>query len=118
MCAAAWRGRWRGVGRELKPRLARFFADILINNSTVARPVPSEKQVEQPASAAYRALRGCGYACPRGRATRLVWESPEVIRPWAGRTVRLPGSPHICTRNSEAKISRFTQLPATTLDIV
>ena len=39
------------------------------------------KQVEQPASAAYRAMRGCGYACPRGRATWLVWASPEGGRP-------------------------------------
>ena len=32
----------------------------------------------------------------RGRATWRVWESPEVIRPWAGWTVRLPGSPQSC----------------------
>jgi hypothetical protein len=53
------------------------FTGTLQRRTHAADLAAIEKQAEQPASAAYRAKRGCGCACPRGRATRVVWESPE-----------------------------------------
>jgi hypothetical protein len=77
MCIAAGRGGRRGIARKLEPTLVNSLPISELNNSNAARPVSFEKQTEQPASAAYRALRGVGCACPRGRATGLVWASPE-----------------------------------------
>lgn len=54
----------------------------------------------------------------RGRATGLFWESPEVVRPWAGGRVRLPGSPQPCDSQLRNQKPLFIQSLANTLDMV